>query len=366
MFTLIIFLLILSVLIVVHEFGHFIIARKAGVRVEEFSLGFGRKLFKKKKGDTLYSIGCVPLGGFVKMAGDSREEYTGKTDEYLSKTILERFNIIFFGPFLNYIMGFVCFCLIFFIGYPTLTTKVGGLMDGYGAQKAGIMVGDVITAIDGKQVKYFEDLQKEIHSKKEASQVELTITREEEELKIPVNIREQKLDDALGQKKSVGLIGIVPYDEVVIVKHNIFESLLLSLLKTWDLTVMTYKGLWLMVSGQLDVRESVTGPLGIFFITSKAARLGMIAVLHLVAVLSVSLAIFNLLPFPVLDGGHILFLGLEKIRRKALSLKVEKVITQVGVSLILTLALFVTYNDVMRNYGEQLAKYGEKIARFFK
>jgi regulator of sigma E protease len=357
MFTVILFLFILSVLIIVHEFGHFIMAKKAGVRVEEFSLGFGPKLFKKKSGDTEYSVAAIPLGGFVKMAGDNAQEYSGKSDEYLSKKPGERFNIIFFGPFLNYILGFLCFWLILFVGYPTLTTRVGGLIEGFGAQKAGIQVGDVITAVDGKKVQYFEDLQKEIHAKKEATQVDLTVVRGERELKLPVNIREKNIDDVIGQKKSVGLIGITPYDEVVIVKHGFFGSVILGANKTWDLTVMTYKGLWMMLTGQLSVRESVTGPLGIFDITSKAARLGMIAVVHLMAVLSVSLALFNLLPFPVLDGGHLLFLGLEKIRGRGLNLKAEKIITQIGVSLIITLALFVTYNDIMRLFGEKITKF---------
>jgi regulator of sigma E protease len=332
-------------------------AKNAGVRVEEFSLGFGKKLFKKKSGDTEYSIASIPLGGFVKMAGDNLEEYTGKQDEYLSKRPGERFKIIFFGPFLNYVLGFLCFWLIFFVGYPTLTTKVGGLIEGYGAAVAGIQVGDVITAVDGKAVGYFEDLQREIHSKKEATMVDLSIKRGEQELKIPVNIREKRLDDALGQKKNVGLIGITPYDEVVIVKHGFFESFILGITKTWDLTVMTYKGLWLMVTGQLDVRESVTGPLGIFYITSKAARLGVIAVMHLMAVLSVSLAIFNLLPLPVLDGGHLFLLGLEKVRGRGISIKAEKIIAQIGMSLIITLALFVTYNDIVRIFGERITKF---------
>jgi regulator of sigma E protease len=332
-------------------------AKRAGVCVQEFSLGFGKKLLKKKSGETEYSIAAIPLGGFVKMAGDNMEEFTGKPDEYLSKKPAERFGIIFFGPLLNYLLGFLCFWLIFFVGYPTLTTKVGAVLEGYGAQKAGIHVGDVITAIDGKKVRYFEDLQKEVHSKKETAMVRLSVLRGDEELNIPVNIMEKKLDDALGQKKSVGLIGITPHEEMVIVRHGFLESLTLGIEKTWELTIMTYKGLWLMFTGQLDVRESVTGPLGIFYITSKAARLGMIAVLHLVAVLSVSLAIFNLLPFPVLDGGHLMFLGLEKIRGRGLSLKAERIITQVGVSLIITLALFVTYNDVMRIFGERIANF---------
>jgi regulator of sigma E protease len=125
---------------------------------------------------------------------------------------------------------------------------------------------------------------------------------------------------------------------------------------------MTYKALWFMITGKLSVRESITGLPGMYFITSKAASMGVVAVLHLVAVLSVSLAIFNLLPLPVLDGGHILFLGIEKIRGKTLSLKSERFITQIGTAVILTLALLVTYNDLVRFYGDKIGK----IFNFFK
>src|SRR4030042_1455801 len=150
MITFLIFIFILSILIIVNEFGHFIAAKSAGVRVEKFSLGFGPQLLKKKRDNTEYSLSAIPLGGYVKLAGDNLEEYKGKSFEYLAKTPGERFRIIFFGPLLNYILGFLCLWLIFFVGYPTLTTKVGGLIDGFGAKVAGLEVGDKIIAVDGK------------------------------------------------------------------------------------------------------------------------------------------------------------------------------------------------------------------------
>ena len=128
MFYLIIFLLILSVLIVAHEFGHFIIAKKIGVRVEQFSLGFGKVLFRKKKNGTEYSISAIPLGGFVKMAGDNPAEYTGKPDEYFSKAPGKRFWIIFFGPLLNYVLGILIFWMIFFVGYPLFYASITALI----------------------------------------------------------------------------------------------------------------------------------------------------------------------------------------------------------------------------------------------
>ena len=123
-----------------------------------------------------------------------------------------------------------------------------------------------------------------------------------------------------------------------------------------DLTIMTYKGIWRLASGKMSMRDSMTGPLGIFFITSKAAKLGIIAVLHLIAVLSISLAVFNLLPLPILDGGHIFFLGLEKLRKKTLGIKTEQIVNNIGASLMIMLVLFVTYNDILRLYGEKISK----------
>lgn len=357
MISFFIFVVILSILIIVHEFGHFMAARKLGVRVEKFSLGFGPQIFRKKKGDTEYSIAAIPLGGFVKLAGDNLEEFKGKQDEYFSKPPGKRFWIIFSGAFVNYILGFLLFWLIFFVGYPTLTTKVGGLIDGFGAKEAGLQVKDQIIAIDGQQVVYWEDLQNIIQSKKAADKVELTLLRNNKEFTTAVKIKEKQFEDQIGKKHSIGLLGITPFDELIKVRHGFLKSFTLGIDKTGQLTVLTYQGLWRMVIGKLSIRESVTGPLGIFFITSKAASMGIIALLHLMAVLNVSLAVFNLLPLPILDGGHILFLGLEKIRRKTLGLKTERIITQVGVSIIITLVVFVTYNDIVRLYGDKIQKF---------
>jgi len=360
MIATLIFILILSLLIIVHESGHFIAARKNGVRVENFSLGFGPQIFKKKKNNTEYSISLIPLGGYVKMAGDSQTEYKGKPDEYFAKSIGSRFQIIFFGPFLNYVLGFLFFWCILFVGYPSLTTKVGGLIDGYGAKVAGLAVGDKITAVDGNKVDLWEDLQHQIQKRKSKESVDLVVLRDNHELKFNVLIKDKVLGDELGEKRALGIIGIAPFDEIVEVKHGFFVSAYLGLKKTIDLTVMTYKGLWRLISGRMSMRDSMTGPLGIFFITSKTAKLGIVAVMHLIAVLSVSLAIFNLLPLPILDGGHIFLLGLEKLRKKALGIKAEQVINNVGFTLMITIAVVVTYNDILRLYGDKISKFMTK------
>jgi regulator of sigma E protease len=356
MISFLIFLFILSILIIVHESGHFFAAKSVGVKVEKFSLGFGPQLLKKKKNETEYSISAIPLGGYVKLAGDNLEEYKGLKFEYYSKSLSDRFKIVFSGPLLNYIMGFVCFWIVLVLGYPMLTTKVGGLIEGFGAQKAGLEAGDKILSVDGKKVDYWEDLQKVIQSKSASDKVKLLVLRENKELAVTVSIQEKQLDDQLGQKRNVGLLGITPFDQIVKVRYGPLESFKRSIEKTWELTVMTYKALWRMITGKLSIKESVAGPLGILYITSKAASFGVTAVIHLIAVLSVSLAIFNLLPFPVLDGGHILFLIIEKIRRKALSIKTERIVTQIGFSVILSIAILVTYNDILRLFGDKISK----------
>lgn len=356
MISLIAFLCILGISIIIHELGHFLAARRVGVKVEKFSLGFGPSLWHKKKDDTEYNVSLIPLGGYVKLAGDNLAEYKNQPDEYLSKPAIQRAKIIFCGPLLNYVLGFACFWLIFFAGYPTLTTKVGGLIEGFGAKEAGIQAGDKIVAIDGKKVVYWEDLQKEIQDKKALPKVTLLVLRNNKEYAFEVTIREKKLEDALGQKRSVGLIGITPADEVINIRHGFLRAFILAANRTMDLTLLTYKAIWGMVTGKLSMRESVTGPVGIFYITSAAAKIGIIAVLHLLAVLSVSLGIFNLLPLPVLDGGHIVLLAIEKIRGRQLGLKAERIITQVGLTLIISLALFATYNDFLRFFGDKLSQ----------
>lgn len=356
MFSFLIFFTVLGVLILVHEFGHFLVARFLGIRVEVFSLGFGPKLFKKKRGDTEWQLCLIPLGGFVKMAGDSAEEHKGAPDEFLSQSPSRRAAVVFFGPVLNYILGFLCFWLIFFAGYPSLTTKVGTVLDNYGAKEAGVLSGDRVTAIDGKEVALWEDLQQAIQGKKEHEAVRLSLLRDNSAYVVSANIKVKEITDALGKKHSIGLLGLAPSGDFVKVRHGPIASFILGAKKTWEWTGLTLEALLRMITGRLSMRESMTGPLGLFLVTSKAASAGLVALLHLVAVLNINLAIFNLLPLPVLDGGHIFLLLIEKIRGKILSVKVERLITRIGLTLILTLVVVVTYNDILRFFGDKIGR----------
>lgn len=359
--SLIYFLIVLSVLIVIHEFGHFIVAKRIGIRVEKFSFGFGPKIFSVKKGDTEYMISAIPLGGYVKMAGDEPgENITGKSFEFLSRKIWERACVIFAGPLLNYILAFLIFSVIFMFGSPTLTTEVGSLLNDYPAANSGIVVGDKVIRVDGKDVKYWEDMTVLIHNHLEGP-IEVTVQRKDDivDFKIQPVVREMK--DIFGKTNKIALLGIAPSQKIENVKYGFFESFGMGFKKLIDLTAITYRALWSMITGKLSLKESMTGPIGIFIITGKAAEMGLIYLVHLMGLLSASLAIFNLLPLPVLDGGHILFLMIEKIRGKPISLKNQEVISNIGVTFLIMLTIFIFYNDIIK-FGvfKGLAKFFHK------
>ncbi len=346
--SILIFIIVLSILILVHEFGHFIVAKRMGVRIEQFSLGFGPRLFGWKKSDTEYTICAIPLGGYVKLAGDNPDEFKGQPYEYLAKSVGQRARIILYGPLLNYVLAFLCFWLIFFLGFPNLTCRVGGLVENFGAQKAGIQVNDLILAVDSQEVEIWQDLQKIIQNKTEGETVRLTILRDNQELQIPVGIKQERMDTIWGEERAVGLIGIKPADEFVKTRYGLIKSFFAGGAKLLYLTGVTFRSLAWMVLGRISFRQSVTGPLGIFYITREAAHMGLVPLIQVIAIISMSLSIFNLLPLPVLDGGHLLFLLIEKIRKRRLSSQSEKIITQIGFSIILLLIAFVFYNDLLR------------------
>lgn len=366
MINFLIFLVIISVLIIIHEFGHFMAAKKIGVLVEKFSLGFGPQILKKKKNETEYTISAIPLGGYVKLAGDNLEERKGEAHEFYSKAVGKRFWVIFCGPLLNYILGFLCFWVIFITGYPNLTTKIGGLLGGFGAKESGLEVGDKIVSIDAKPVFYWEDLQKIVQNKKPPTMVKLSVIRNNKEFTVDVKIKGKQLNDELGSSRNVGLLGITPFDEIVVLKRGFLKSFFSSVDKTLELSVLTYKGLWRMATGKLSLRESATGIIGIYYITSKTIPQGITAVLHLVAVISISLALFNLLPLPLLDGGHLFLLLFEKIRGKNISVKTEQIISKVGWSLLMTLVVLITFNDLQRFYGEKILYFTGKIFKYLQ
>ncbi|MCX5657046.1 MAG: RIP metalloprotease RseP [Candidatus Omnitrophica bacterium] len=360
MISILAFVLVLSILILVHEFGHFIVAKKAGVKVEKFSLGFGPVIFSLKRKDTQYCISLIPVGGYVKMSGDSpSDRLSGEAGEYLSQPVRKRMMIVSAGPALNYLLAFFVFWLVFLVGNPVITTKVGGIMKDYPAQIADIRPGDRIIKVGEKAVGNWEELT-ELIRKAKSETLDLVIRREDKVNIVTVYPKKEKIKNIFGKEEEVARIGITPSDEIIKIKYPFFEAASLALSKLISLTRLTFKAIFRLLIGGMALKETVSGPLGIFYVTKFAAEMGIVTLLNLLAVLSASLAIFNILPIPVLDGGHILFLLIEKFRGKAVSLKTQERITQIGIAALIALMVFVSYNDLVR------FQIFEKIAHFWR
>ena len=356
--SILIFAAFLSVLIIVHEWGHFITAKKLGVRVERFALGFGPQLFSHTFDGTEFSLCLIPLGGYVKMAGDERGNCRGTADEFYSQPPGHRALIVLNGPVVNFILAYVSLVIVFMVGYPDLAPKVGQVIDKYPAQAAGLMKGDQILKIDSAPVETWTDVQQKI-STSQNTNINLLIRRGGQELAKTLTPRIENRKNIFGQTKRVSLIGIAPEEAVVVFKYPFGESVSRAFKKLVEITTLTYKSIYFMLTGSMSPKESVTGPIGIFFIVKTAADMGFSHLLYILGIISASLAIFNLLPVIPLDGGHLFLLAIEKIRGKALPEKVDDTIARVGFSLIICLAVFVFYNDFSR-FG-----WLEKISSWF-
>jgi regulator of sigma E protease len=366
-----IFAFILGLLIVVHEAGHFFMARRLGVRVEEFAFGFGPKLWGWKKGDTEYRVCAIPLGGYVKMAGDERSSCKGAAQEFFSKPVGHRALIILMGPVVNYFLAYVCFVIVFLIGAIDLdasskavVAKVGKVMAGSAAQQAGFIENDMVLMIDGKKILNWAEMQ-DVVMASDGKTLQVMVERSGQEVALKVSPRLEKTRDLFGREHQVARIGIQPRqlekaDHLVVKRYGFIESCWRGGQELLTITVKTYVALWEIVTGQRSAKEGMTGLIGIFFIVKFAAAIGFSFLLHIIGVISASLAIFNVLPLVPLDGGHLAFLGLEKIRGKGLSVKTEDVIAKVGFGLFIALALFVFYVDFER------IGLIDKIIGFFK
>ncbi len=346
----IVFIIIISILIFVHEMGHFIAARRMGIKVEKFSLGFGPQLFGFKFQDVSFKLCLIPFGGYVKLAGDSRQECKGERHEYFSRSPGERAKVVFFGPLFNYILAFLFLWVVYCIGFPRMDTTVGQVIEDMPAAEGGILEKDKIVEINGKQVKYWDEVLDNVKNKTSEGDLLVKVLREGKEVEYAITPLKKIEKDLFGEEREVSLIGIAPSGDAIEERYNIFAAFGVSLFNILKLTYFTFKAILSLIIGHLSFKEAVTGPVGIYNITSEAYKYGFNALLHVTSMLSLALAIFNVLPIPVLDGGHLLFLGIEKIRKKPVSEKVEQKISDVGFGFIIILAVFILFNDLTR-YG---------------
>jgi len=347
-FNAIVVIFVFSVLILVHELGHFIFARLSGVRVEKFALGFGKKLFGVKKNDTEYLINLIPLGGFVKLAGEEPGERKGFDYELQTKSPIKRCGIFAAGSVFNYIFAFILFFFLYCLGTPTLTAKVGSVIPDYPAAKIGIKEGDKILSVNGKTLSYWDDVVKEIRADKNGAMLSIEVLRDGTEMNFKVMPSLINTENIFKQKVTFVGIGIGPGEEVIMLKSNPIKAVGLAAEHVWFFTVATYKGIWFLITGAMPIKENVGGPIRIVEVLTKTIQYGPLSVMSMMATISLALALFNLLPFPILDGGHILFLAIEKIRGKPLSVKTQDMITQVAFVLLMAFVVYVSYFDTAR------------------
>jgi len=329
----------LGLLIFIHELGHFSMAKFYKVKVLKFAFGFGKELWGFTKGETRYSICLFPFGGMVAMAGENPEEATGMEGEFLSLNWFKKIMIVFAGPFMNYVLAFMLFAFCFSVwGIADVSEKpiIGALAENQCAQTAGLQVGDTILYIGNAEIKTWKDIVPALKDKAN-TETKVMILRGNEQLRFNIVIDENPTTKA-------GMLGIQPqinkekcsFPEAVKLGFNtcIFQSTF-TLVYLWDKLIAWEK-------------PEVAGPIGVIQVMAKSAKSGLENYVRLLAVISVALGLFNLLPIPLVDGGMIILFLVEAIIRKKISLKVIQVYNTIGLSLILIIFLFATYSDLIR------------------
>lgn len=351
-----------GLVIFIHELGHFLVAKKLGVKVEQFSFGFGKEIFGFQWGETRYTVNWLPLGGFVKMAGELPEDYEGpsiekasagdpenlkedKSREFMAKPWYGRILIALAGPAMNYVMASFIFAMIVFVwgkGIPVATTKIDQLLEGRPAQQAGLKQGDIISHIDGDPVTNFESMAAKINAKANTP-IEVQVLRDNETFKYTV------VPEDRGGK---GLIGIAPATEVIREENVGFvEALGLGVQQSWFISKFTLGHLYSTI--RKGEKPDVAGPIGIVQVLNRAVKKGWEEYWGLIGLISVAIGLFNLFPIPMLDGGHILYYLIEGIRGKPLSSKTMGRAQVVGLVFLLGLLVFATTNDLKRKWPDQ-------------
>jgi regulator of sigma E protease len=349
MLTVLSTLFVLGILVFFHELGHFLMAKKSGIKVERFSLGFPPKLIGKKIGETEYCISWIPLGGYVKMAGENPEEQLeGKPWEFMSKPIGVRSLVILAGPLMNYLLAIFVFAGIFFFSgkqeMKDNSNVIGAIALQSPAEKAGIKSGDQIISINGIKVNDFTEMADIIYPQLE-KEIKVVWIREGKEYSAGIKTFKDRVLNEKGEIEYIGKIGIGPV--YVAVKDNFFQAWKDGISSVWLVTWESIKFIINLIRGAAPVKL-LGGPIFIAQTAGETARLGIVSLLSFMALLSINLTIVNVLPIPMLDGGHLIFLLVEKIRRKPLSLKQRLAIQQVGLAFLFLLIVLVTYNDITR------------------
>ena len=352
--TLLSFAVAIGVLVFVHELGHFAVAKRLGVLVERFSIGFGPIVLARRRGETEYAVSAIPLGGYVKMLGDEEgaEALANPERAFSTQSVGRRAAIVFAGPAMNIVFAFLVYAILFAavgVENPSNEPRVGSVESGMPAERAGLRAGDRIVAIGDTPIETWEQLSKTIVASKGAR---LRLTVERGGARFPVEVVPELRENVLGEDaEKVYRIGVgISIDWVQV---GPLTAVGMAAQETGGAALLVLKGLKLMVSGRVPIRD-LGGPIAIASAAGKQARAGGRYYLITLAFLSVNLAVLNLLPIPALDGGHLAFFAIEGVMRRPLRARHRELALQVGILLLIMLIVFVSYNDIHRlvqNWG---------------
>jgi len=356
------FIAIISLIVFIHEFGHFFVARLCGVKVEEFSLGFGKKLFGfiDKKG-TLWKFCLLPFGGYVKMYGDrntssmpdveaiAKMSVAEKKKSFLGKNVYQRMAIVIAGPVANFILAIVIFTFLFKAnGLNKVLPIIDEVMPQSAALDAGLQKGDEIIAINNDEITDFNQIRDHVMAVS-AQDLLFKIKRGAEIFEIKITPKIQVRKDFFGDEIKMGTLG-VSASQTTNQDLNLGQSFVVANQETYRVSIAIFKALGELITGKRSVEE-LGGPIKIAQYSGKTVEMGITAVIWFMAMISINLGVMNLLPVPVLDGGHLFFYAIEAIFKKPLPQKVQKVGFQIGLSLVLTLMIFTTFNDIWRLFN---------------
>lgn len=352
------FVLVFSVIVFVHELGHFLIARWNGVKVDAFAIGFGPELFGYTSSTgTRWKFCAIPLGGYVKMYGDANVASTAPnaqlSDEEKknwdltlhSKSAGQRAAVAIAGPMANFIFAIVVFFALFEIfGKPTTVPILGGIKAESAADKAGFKIGDHLLELNGAPLDSFEQLQREILVNPD-SEFKFKIKRDNTDLEISVKPELKEVKDVFGNVSKIGQLGVSPGAEKKWTRLGPIDGAVESVKYTWFIASSTLKGIGQMITGARSADE-LGGPIRIFQMTGQMAQVGIDALVTFAAILSIGLGLINLFPIPALDGGHVLLCAVEGLRGKPLNEKAQEYVTIIGVLAVLSLMVFAVWNDL--------------------
>jgi regulator of sigma E protease len=348
------FVVVLGIMIFFHEMGHFIIAKFFGVKVLKFALGFGPRLFSKVIGETEYSIRYFPLGGFVKMLGeDEQEEGTSKLPplesegSFSNQHVLKRMAIVAAGPVFNLILALFLFCGIYlFSGIRVMVPEIGQVREDSPASRAKLLKGDIVVSVQGNRVERWSDIKMLVRDKAGVA-LQIEVKRDDRFIRVTVIPEEAMVKNEFGEEVKSSLIGIVASGRVEKLKPGPYGAVMEGFKETWKWIKLTFTVIGKLFQGVVSIK-TLGGPILIGQMTGEIAQRNLGYLVPFMAIISVNLAILNLFPIPILDGGLIIFLLIELFTGKPLSVKKRQMAQKVGLALLLLLMVIVTYNDLSR------------------